>query len=135
MKILKKAITGFLFLILVNLIVLLVISCNLKETLVDGILKTVIQENIKSTEDSVFYNNNDIQLDIDNSQIQEILNSKEIQGLLEKYMDITIDGIDSNDKLDEINIEKDIIDLFPRRPSRTYASRSSLIPVDSRSCA
>ena len=114
MKILKKAITGFLFLILVNLIVLLVISCNLKETLVDGILKTVIQENIKSTEDSVFYNNNDIQLDIDNSQIQEILNSKEIQGLLEKYMDITIDGIDSNDKLDEINIEKDIIDYLKK---------------------
>ena len=29
-------------------------------------------------------------------------------------MDITIDGIDSNDKLDEINIEKDIIDYLKK---------------------
>ena len=112
MKILKKIVIAFLFFILVNLIGILAISYNLKEALVDGVLKIIVAENIKNPKDNFFTEPVDIPLDIDNSQLQELLNSEEVKGLLEKYMDITIDGMTDEEKLDEIALEKDILDYL-----------------------
>ena len=92
MKILKKIVIAFLFFVLANLIGILAISYNLKDTLIDGVLKIIVAENIKNPEEKFFTEPIDIPLDIDNSQLQELLNSEEVKGLLEKYMDITIDG-------------------------------------------
>ena len=112
MKILKKIVIAFLFFILVNLIGILAISYNLKEALVDGVLKIIVAENIKNPKDNFFTEPVDIPLDIDNSQLQELLNSEEVKGLLEKYMDITIDGMTDEEKLDEKALEKDILDYL-----------------------
>ena len=112
MKILKKIVIAFLFFILVNLIGILAISYNLKEALVDGVLKIIVAENIKNPKDNFFTEPVDIPLDIDNSQLQELLNSEEVNGLLEKYMDLTIDEMKEKEKLDEIALEKDILDYL-----------------------
>lgn len=112
MKILKKIVIAFLFFVLANLIGILVISYNLKDTLIDGVLKIIVAESIKNPEEKFFTEPIDIPLDIDNSQLQELLNSEEVKGLLEKYMDITIDGMTNEEKTDEITIEKDILDYL-----------------------
>ena len=112
MKILKKIVIAFLFLILINLITILAISYNLKDTLVEGVLKPLVEENIKNQEDYLLNEPIDISLDIDNSQLQKLLNSEEVKDLLEKYMDITIDGMTDEKMLDEISLEKDIFDYL-----------------------
>ena len=112
MKILKKIVIAFLFLILINLITILAISYNLKDTLVEGVLKSLVEENIKNQEDYLLNEPIDISLDIDNSQLQKLLNSEEVKDLLEKYMDITIDGMTDEKMLDEISLEKDIFDYL-----------------------
>lgn len=112
MKILKKIVIAFLFLILINLITILAISYNLKDTLVEGVLKPLVEENIKNQENYLLNEPIDISLDIDNSQLQKLLNSEEVKDLLEKYMDITIDGMTDEKMLDEISLEKDIFDYL-----------------------
>ncbi len=44
-------------------------------------------------------------------KIQELLKDKELNALVQKYIDKTLEGLVSDDALDDINIEKDIIEF------------------------
>ena len=114
MKFIKKIISTFLILVLINLITILAISYNLKETLVNGLIKEVIQENIKTIDNNYIGENSENLKNIDDSKLQELLDSQEIQDLLEKYMDITIDGISDEQNLDNISIEQDVLDYLKK---------------------
>lgn len=109
MKILKKIIVAFLTLILINLIVILTFSFNLKETIINGIIKNQVKEEITS----IKY---DTEI-TDNEQVNEILESKEIQELINKYLDITMNGLIDDDSISDVNIEKDIIEYLKENKS------------------
>ena len=110
MKKLKKVLNAFLIFILISLICILVISINLKTVIVDGIIKETIKTEIINKE---YKEKNTIKEEIDDitddPKIKEILNSKEIQELIDKYLNIVVDGLLDEDNLDDVELEKDIL--------------------------
>ena len=115
MKTFKKILIAILFLLLVNLISILIISVNLKTVLIDGVIKETIKEQIvrREEQNGNFVISEEIIAEIsDDEKVQEILNSKEVQELMNKYLDLTVDGILDEEKLDEITIEKDILNYL-----------------------
>lgn len=110
MKKLKKVLNTFLIFILISLICILVISINLKTVIVDGIIKETIKTEIINKE---YKEKNTIKEEIDDitddPKIKEILNSKEIQELIDKYLNIVVDGLLDEDNLDDVELEKDIL--------------------------
>lgn len=112
MKWIKKIGIGFLSLLLINLIGILAIACNLKTILVDGVIKEVIKEQIIKNdykEESFVIGQEEINQITDDERIRELLNTKEIQDLINKYLDIVVDGLIDENNLDEVEIEKDIL--------------------------
>lgn len=105
MKILKKIILGFLNLLLLNLIILLIISINLKSFISDGIIKETIKEQIVV----IPYQESPTDSNVESEQINKILESKEVQDLINKYIDITISGITDEKNLSKINLEEDML--------------------------
>lgn len=117
MKILRKIFITIFTIILINLIVALAVSFNLKESLINGIIKDKVKEEITSTEtyqkETVTITDNE-EL---NEQINEIIDSSEMQELINKYLDITMEGLIDQDNLDEINIEEDILEYLKENKS------------------
>lgn len=121
MKIIKKIITFILSFILTILISMLIISFTFKETLVEDILfqgfkSTIVGKTYKEksqtlddiiTEDGVI---------TDNEFVNEILESKEIKDLVNNYVDKIIEIIGdeelSDEKMEELNIEQDMINYI-----------------------
>ncbi|MBQ6324382.1 MAG: hypothetical protein IJI22_06100 [Bacilli bacterium] len=115
MKWYKKLFISILFFILINLISAFIFSCNLKNVLIDGIIKETIKENIVRREE----NTGNFTIDeekiselSEDERIQEILNSKEAQELMDKYLDLTVDGMLDEESLDEITIEEDLLNYL-----------------------
>ena len=73
------------------------------------LLKCISQEDSKITEEQ-------IKEITDDPKVQEILNSPETQELMEKYLDATITGLTEDDNLDDISIEKDMVDFIKDNP-------------------
>lgn len=113
MKILKNIFIGFLNLILINLLTLFVISLNLKNLITDGIIKETIKQQINTKE----YQEQLPKEIIENEKINEILENKEINDLLEKYLDIAVDGMIDENKINEIALEKDILNYINENKS------------------
>ena len=124
MKFIKKVLIGFLVFILIDLLGLLALSFSFKKVLVNGVIKEMIimeitneQENNTndSSNDSVTDSNNysvteeNINQVTDNEEVRKLLNSKEVENLINKYLDLTIDSIIDEDNLNEIELEKDMI--------------------------
>lgn len=118
MKWLKKIILVLLFLLLVSLLFIFSISINLKKVLVDGVIKETVKTQIIKKS---FYESNitkeiiteeNINTITDDERIKEILKSKEVEELIDKYLDITINSMIDEDNLDEVNIEKDILEYL-----------------------
>ena len=118
MKWIKKIILVLLFLLLVSLLFLFSISINLKNVLVNGVIKETIKTQIikkdyqegNNTKEIITEEN--INAITDDERIKEILNSKEVEELIDKYLDITINSMVDEENLDEVNIEKDILDYL-----------------------
>ena len=115
MKWYLKVLKTFLFILLINLIVLLSISFNIKKVLLDGIVvetitETIVKQDYKS--ENLIIPEEEINKITDDERVREILKSKEIQGLLNKYLDITIDTIIEEESIDEIELEKDILNYL-----------------------
>ena len=115
MKWYLKVLKTFLFILLINLIVLLAISFNIKKVLLDGIVvetitETIVKQDYKS--ENLIIPEEEINKITDDERVREILKSKEIQDLLNKYLDITIDTIIEEESIDEIELEKDILNYL-----------------------
>lgn len=115
MKWYLKVLKTFLFILLINLIVLLSISFNIKKVLLDGIVvetitETIVKQDYKS--ENLIIPEEEINKITDDERVREILKSKEIQDLLNKYLDITIDTIIEEESIDEIELEKDILNYL-----------------------
>ena len=116
----RKFLIGLLTFILINIIGLLIISFSLKTILVDGIVKEVIvnQIDLPIFETSNYQYRNEINTDenidkiTDDERIKELLKSDEVTELIDKYMDIIIDGYIDEENLDKIELEKDMINYL-----------------------
>lgn len=111
MKFIKKTILGILVLFLTGLIILFTISIDLKKVIVNGVIMEVVKYQISTINYKEGNNEKDtiFEYTTDNEQINEILRSKEVQDLVTKYLDLTIESINDDDSLNEIDIEKDMM--------------------------
>lgn len=116
----RKFLIGLLTFILINIIGLLIISFSLKTVLVDGIVKEVIvnQIDLPIFETSNYQYRNEINTDenidkiTDDERVKELLKSDEVTELIDKYMDIIIDGYIDEENLNQIELEKDMINYL-----------------------
>ena len=120
MKVVKNLVIGLLSCILIGLISLEVVSFNLKNILIDGIIKETIVTQLVSKD----YNNpnnvisdEEINKITDDERVRELLKSKEIQDLLEKYLDTTVNSLTSEEDLNNINLERDMVDFLQTNKS------------------
>ena len=113
MNIIKKILSGIITIILTSLILLLTINFDLKKIIVDGVITEVIKYQITS---SMYKSGNKekqkIEYKTDNEQINEILESDEVQELINKYLDLTVESMVDEDSIDDINIEEDVMNYI-----------------------
>ena len=113
MKLLRNMGIVFLSIILVNLIGLFVLSYQMKPLLVNGIIKeTIMNTYLKKPIDTSNIENNENLKNVDKEALQEILKSKEVEELMNKYIDITMNSLTSDKELEDLNMEKDIFDYI-----------------------
>ena len=120
MKIIKNILVAFLSMILVGCIFLLAISFNLKKILINGVIKETFVEQIipKSyNEERVVITEEQIKEITDDPRIQEMLMSPEIQGLMEQYLDTTVNGLIDENNIDDIALEQDMLKFIKENRS------------------
>lgn len=122
MKIVKKILVALLCVILIGCIFFMAISLNLKKILINGVIKETIVESVipKSYSESgekVVITEEQIKEITDDPRIQEVLMSPEIQGLMEKYLDTTVNGLIDENNIDEIALEQDMMNFIKENRS------------------
>lgn len=114
----KKIIKVFLSFILVLLMLFLTISFNLNKVIVDGVIKEIIITKISAKK----VNNPNISEDVinklplpdylkDSEDINKLLEDERVQEIINKYIDITLDNLTS-EEIKNIDIESDIINYI-----------------------
>lgn len=117
MNIIKKIFIAILNIILINVIVAFVISTNLKSFITEGVLKETLKNQVINTtnnsiEETPNINIANNEIITDNEVVNEILESKEFQDLLNKYMDTTINNLIDEENVTELEIEKDVLNFL-----------------------
>lgn len=113
MKIIKNILIGLLNLLLINLLTIFVISLNLKTIITDGVIKETIKQQVTAKT----YQEELPKVITDDERINKILESEEIQDLIDKYLDIVFDGLIDENNLNEIELEKDMLDYLKENKS------------------
>lgn len=129
MKYLKKIVIVLLTIININLLTGLIISCNFQKVLINGVLKETIKTEISKTaykEPNIIINENakttkDL-VKTDNDTINKILESDEVQSLIEDYLNKTINSLEEPSQVNEIDFEKDIIDYLKNNKEKIEKS-------------
>ena len=114
----KKIIKVFLSFIIVLLMLFLTISFNLNKVIVDGVIKEIIITKISAKK----VNNPNISEEVintlplpdylkDSEDINKLLEDERVQEIINKYIDITLDNLTSED-IKNIDIESDIINYI-----------------------
>lgn len=114
----KKTIKVFLSFIIVLLMLFLTISFNLNKVIVDGVIKEIIITKISAKK----VNNPNISEEVintlplpdylkDSEDINKLLEDERVQEIINKYIDITLDNLTS-EEIKNIDIESDIINYI-----------------------
>lgn len=114
----KKIIKVFLSFIIVLLMLFLTISFNLNKVIVDGVIKEIIITKISAKK----VNNPNISEEVintlplpdylkDSEDIKKLLEDERVQEIINKYIDITLDNLTS-EEIKNIDIESDIINYI-----------------------
>ena len=114
----KKIIKVFLSFIIVLLMLFLTISFNLNKVIVDGVIKEIIITKISAKK----VNNPNISEEVINTlplpdylknseDINKLLEDQRVQEIINKYIDITLDNLTS-EEIKNIDIESDIINYI-----------------------
>lgn len=104
MKYIKKIILFLLISLLISMISILGISYNIKNIIIDGIIKETIQEEMADNYQEFFTSDNEL--------INKTLDSEEMHNIINKYINIMIDCIIVENSSCNIEIEKDINNYF-----------------------
>ena len=114
----KKIIKVFLSFVIVLLMLFLTISFNLNKVIVDGVIKEIIITKISAKK----VNNPNISEEVintlplpdylkDSEDINKLLEDERVQEIINKYIDITLDNLTS-EEIKNIDIESDIINYI-----------------------
>lgn len=114
----KKIIKVFLSFVIVLLMLFLTISFNLNKVIVDGVIKEIIITKISAKK----VNNPNISEEVINTlplpdylknseDINKLLEDERVQEIINKYIDITLDNLTS-EEIKNIDIESDIINYI-----------------------
>lgn len=114
----KKIIKVFLSFVIVLLMLFLTISFNLNKVIVDGVIKEIIITKVIPKK----VNNPNVSEDIintlplpdylkDSEDINKLLEDERVQEIINKYIDITLDNLTS-EEIKNIDIESDIINYI-----------------------
>ena len=114
----KKIIKVFLSFVIVLLMLFLTISFNLNKVIVDGVIKEIIITKISAKK----VNNPNISEEVINTlplpdylknseDINKLLEDQRVQEIINKYIDITLDNLTS-EEIKNIDIESDIINYI-----------------------
>jgi len=122
MNLIKKIFIGILDIILINIIVAFTISLNLKSFITEGILKETLKNQVINTNNNSIVETPNINITnngitTDSEVVNEILESKEFQDLLNKYMDTTINNLIDEENVTELEIEKDVLNFLEENKS------------------
>ena len=120
MKWVKKILIGLLVLLLMDMIVLLALSFNVKKIIVDGVIKEIVTQRISIPEYKAPNNlisSEQIDNTVEDERVREILKTPEMQELMNSYLDKTIDGLIDEENIDEVEIEKDIVNFLKENKS------------------
>lgn len=109
LKILKKISLYLLTLLLTNLIVFLILSMNIKKVIIESVVTNNLAETVI---ENIPFSEEVEQHEEVKEKIEEIINSEEMQEIASKYMDYVLEGLSEDDKLEDINIQEDIIKLI-----------------------
>lgn len=114
MNIIKKTLLGILVLFLTGLIILLTLSADLKNVIVNGVVMEIVKYQITNINYKAGNKeqNTIFEYTTDDEKVNEILESKEIQELVSKYVDITIKSMTDEESIDQIDIEQDMINYI-----------------------
>lgn len=107
MRILKNVVIILLNIVLINLLIIFAISFNLKNIVRDDLIKEVIKEEIIVKE----FQPKDLEV-TKNEEINQILNTPEVQELVDKYLDISFSTLMNDEVSSNIELEKDILKFF-----------------------
>lgn len=107
MRILKNVVIILLNIVLINLLIIFAISFNLKNIVRDDLIKEVIKEEIIVKE----FQPKDLEV-TKNEEINQILNTPEVQELVDKYLDISFSTLMNDEASSNIELEKDILKFF-----------------------
>ena len=114
MKFINKFTLGILTLLLTAFIILFTISIDLKDVIVNGVIMEVVKSQISilNYKEGNKSEKNIYEYTTDNEQVNEILKSKEVQDLVQKYVDLTIESMTNDESIDEIDLEQDMINYI-----------------------
>lgn len=122
MNLIKKIFIAILDIILINIIVAFTISLNLKSFITEGIIKETLKNQVINTNNNSIVETPNINITnngitTDSEVVNEILESKEFQDLLNKYMDTTINNLIDEENVTELEIEKDVLNFLEENKS------------------
>lgn len=108
MKTIKKIFIALLTIVLLNLLVVFTVSLNLQKMVKEDLIKQIIKEEFLTTD---FQTDSKTSL-TENEKINDLLESKEAQEIVDKYLDITIDSFIDEEKNVEVTIEEDLLNYL-----------------------
>lgn len=110
----KKIALSFLFMIMINCFVLLALSMTIQKVLIDGVIKETIYEQLtkKEVQARNYITEEQIEEVTDDERIKAILSTPEMQELINKYVEITIESMTDEEKLDEVKLEEDMLNYL-----------------------
>ena len=119
MKLLNNIFIKVIMLLLTASVLLLTINIDLKKVIIDGVITEVIKYQITSNsyKESNKKSKQKIEYKTDDERINEILESDEVQDLITKYLDLTVESMIDDSSIDEIKIEEDIIKYIKENKS------------------
>ena len=114
MKWYKKIALYFLFMIMVNCFVLLALSLTIQKVIIDGVIKEIIYEQLtkKEVKTENYITEEQIDAATEDERIKAILSTPEMQELINKYVEITLESMTEEERLDEVTLEEDMLNYL-----------------------
>lgn len=108
MKTIKKIFIALLTVVLLNFLIVFTVSLNLQKMVKEDLIKQIIKEEFLTTD----FQTDSKALLTENEKINDLLESKEAQEIVDKYLDITIDCFIDEEKNVEVTIEEDLLNYL-----------------------
>ncbi len=114
MKWYKKIILAIISMILIDCFVILALSMTIQNVIINGVVKETIYKQFsrKEMNSNNYISEEQINAITDDERLKELLNTKEMQELINKYVDITLESMTEEERIEDIKIEEDMFNYI-----------------------